>query len=247
MLNFSDEQIIVLEDEVYHRFLHRVIDHLDEYCADQCAHLPRDTKFAAARQGCDRARSFGIEEERGLILYTSLGVILGGSFDTDPCYPWARSMLGDPAYLDGAERMDDLWGVAMAYLDEIFEDDEATVSLPMLARYGEWIEARPTAIDVPAAIEILWPEKAALTAAEDLAALHRGSRELAEGYGLRGADEVARFSVMAFVLGHRFDVDPLYDWARAGLANAEEEPVMAKMEAACLTRVIESVAARQGG
>ena len=243
MLKFSDEQITLLEDEVYHTFLCRVVGHLDEYCIAAYAHLDDQAKFTVARQACDRAREHGFDEERGLILYASLGVMLGAGFDQDPALPWAANVLGDPVFLDSAERMDDLWGSAMVYLDDVFDDDEAPVPFEAFARYRTWIANDRAETDPARIATLLWPEKTEAIGRDSLEMTLAAAEDLAADYGLATAATRTRFVAMAFILGHRFDADPLYPWARRILADHTDdrapEAVMDALEAACLEETIQ--------
>lgn len=243
MLSFSDEQVTMLEDELYHRFLDRVVAHLDEHCSPIFSHLSPEQKFAVARSGCDSARKHGVEEERGLILYASLATILGCGFDTDPTLAWAGSMLADPTYLDASEQIDDLWGVAMAYLDEVFENEDAPVSFDVLDRYRRWIGSERGEDDPRAEIEALWPDKSEVTPDNDLQHLYQASISLAQDYGFTSRKTMGRFTALAFVLGHRFDIDPLYPWAKQCLTrfdyDEDEAGVMDALEQNCLALAVD--------
>lgn len=243
MLKFTDEQMTLLEDEVYHTFLHGVVGHLDEYCAAAYAHLTPQEKFAVARQACDRAREHGFDEERGLILFASLSVMLGAGFDHDPALPWAANLLGDPVFLDSAERMDDLWGAAMTYLDDVFDEDEAPLPFDVYARYKAWIGSDRTPSDPVQIAAMLWPQKVEAIGRDALDTVLAATDSLAVDYGLRAEAPRERFSAMAFILGHRFDADPLYPWARRILADDTEDrgpdAVMDALEAACLAETIQ--------
>ena len=220
MLRFDTEQMTQLEDEVFHRFVERVAAHIQEYAPELCGHRPREVLYRTARAACDHGRARGVEEERGLMLFASLSVMLGAGFDTDPCLPWVDAVLSDPAYMTPDESMQDLWEMAMSYLDDICEVEEAVVSHNALANWRDWHEA---GAEAPAGLvghlEQLWPGKAEAVGSDAMQALARSAEDDAQAYGFSTGDEIRRYAVLAWYLGHRFEQDPLHDWAGATLRD----------------------------
>lgn len=51
--------------------------------------------FAAARRFAAR---YGLQDDRGILLYALLMFLLGSGFDTDPQFPWASTILKDPEF-----------------------------------------------------------------------------------------------------------------------------------------------------
>lgn len=68
--------------------------------------------------GEESAQRYKITGQRGVTLYTILMLMLGSSFDTDPQFPWAWSVLKDGYMINKAARIDQLYKNAIAFLDE---------------------------------------------------------------------------------------------------------------------------------
>ena len=220
MLRFDTEQMTQLEDEVFHRFVERVASHIREYAPELCGHRPRTVLYRTARVACDLGRARGVEEERGLMLYASLSAMLGVGFDTDPCLPWADAVLSDPAYMVHDECMQDLWEMAMSYLDDVCEVEEAVVSHDALVSWRDWHDSGvETPPDLVGHMTQLWPAKAKAVGPDAIRALASAAEDDAQAYGFATGDEIRRYAVLAWYLGHRFEHDPLHDWAGATLRD----------------------------
>ncbi len=68
------------------------------------------------RQGYQSARSHGLTDEKGIAIYISLMLMLGGGFDKDPQYPWVEPVLKDPALTDPIKKGELLRKGALDYL-----------------------------------------------------------------------------------------------------------------------------------
>lgn len=68
------------------------------------------------RQGYQSARGYGFTDEKGIAIYISLMLMLGGEFDKDPQCPWAEVVLKDAGLVDPIKKGELLRKNALDYL-----------------------------------------------------------------------------------------------------------------------------------
>ncbi len=68
-------------------------------------------------RGVRSARIYGIETERGVILFTVLMFVLGSGFADDPLLPWASAALEDQGIANGIARTDRLYTEGVGFLN----------------------------------------------------------------------------------------------------------------------------------
>jgi hypothetical protein len=243
MIRLSAEQFVMIEDVALHRFIGRVVDELPSYVGPWVTHKPRPVLFATVQAALRLARDYDITTERDLFQYANLAVMMGARFDIDPAFPWATAILRDPSYLVGRERMDDLWNTATDYLDDVLGTESPSAPAAAFRRYLRRAEPSLNGATVPklAALDLrsLWPEKAAILPLEDAESASLAAAERAAGYGIQDVSLQLRYCRIAHLLGTYFDVDPLHDWVGDALAQKEQFEVVASLEAAFVSAVIE--------
>lgn len=102
MLVIRDEQMDVLARVVFER---RVADHVREFFPDRSADLGDDGVVAHVRAGIAKAESYGLSHPAHVGQMVDLMLLFGRDFDTDPRWPWAGSILRDPAIDHPGTRM----------------------------------------------------------------------------------------------------------------------------------------------
>jgi hypothetical protein len=96
MLHLRQEQIDALDAAYREEFVLRTSVDFRVRWTEECAELDDqelEEMIGAAR---DRAESHGIETVGDVVLFIEAWLLLGDDFDTDPAYPWADEILGDP-------------------------------------------------------------------------------------------------------------------------------------------------------
>jgi hypothetical protein len=212
------EHIQALQPVAVEGFEQRVVTHLKASFPEQMELLGREQAREIARYGLRRAERHGITADREVLLWITLMVLLGSDFDEDMQLPWAQQTLGDPAFADPIDRMDQLYDEAMAYLDGVMGAQNEhlraalarldAASLPDVARsFGE--ELRGGAIGW---LRSVWPEKSETVGADRLLQLVDHAVDRAHRYSMPGEDGVALHLGLAFFLGIGADHDPQFPW-----------------------------------
>ena len=244
MLRLTAEQFTLIGDITMHRFVERMVAELPGYVGPWIEGRSRDTLFQAANKAVELAEAHGISTERDLFQFVNLAIMLGARFDVDPALPWAGQILRDCAYLDGREKMNDLWNAATNYLDEVLGDENPSTPVAAFRRYRPNTPYRPQGqtltMDDVAQLETLWPEKTRLLTFEQITATMTMAAERAYDYGLTSAAHQWRYCRIAYLTGAVFDADPLHDWAVPALTRpASPDEVTDALETAFVTSVIE--------
>jgi hypothetical protein len=90
-------QIQAFERYVLRQFESSTRAVLRERWPERCAALGDDGLLAAIHDGIRHARRHGIASPPDVRTFIFLRFLLGDGFDSDPRYPWAALILGDPA------------------------------------------------------------------------------------------------------------------------------------------------------
>lgn len=112
-----DEQLVALRGVRQKEYERRLASHLRKYFSETCAALGERGLGDAVRYGIQRARSYGIQAERDVAKYLNLMFVFGRDFDTDPCFPWAASMLRSTDY-GPTLRINQVYSDAKARIDQ---------------------------------------------------------------------------------------------------------------------------------
>jgi hypothetical protein len=100
MLVIRKEQIEVFRQQALLEFEDRTYDRLLSIKPQECTALGEEAVRESIRAGVQKAVGYGIERAVDIGKYITVMYTLGNEFDTDPLYPWAKSILNDTA-LDG--------------------------------------------------------------------------------------------------------------------------------------------------
>ena len=117
MLTLQQEQMDVFARLEMERFEERAIAHLREHFPERMASVSAQNARELVRFCVQRARGYGIESERGIVLFASVAVALGPRFDEQPRYRWAAEALADEFIVTPTARIEELYRRAVELLD----------------------------------------------------------------------------------------------------------------------------------
>jgi hypothetical protein len=86
---------------------------------EKCEHMDENAMHGLVESGLQAASRYGIKSQRGMAVYIGLMLLLGSSFDTDPQFPWAQSILNDPSRSDESERVKKIYESAVEHLKRL--------------------------------------------------------------------------------------------------------------------------------
>lgn len=96
MLHLRQEQVDALDAAYREEFVQRTRRDFRARWTEECAELDDPGLDAMIRSARDRAEAHGIEKVGDVVIFTEAWLLLGDDFDTDPAFPWADEVLGDP-------------------------------------------------------------------------------------------------------------------------------------------------------
>ncbi len=96
MIHLRQEQIDALDAAYREEFVQRTREDFRSRWAGECAELADSDLEGMIRAARDRAEAHNIEKVGDVVIFTEAWLLLGDDFDTDPSYPWADEILGDP-------------------------------------------------------------------------------------------------------------------------------------------------------
>ena len=211
-------------------FERKLVAHLLNAWPRECRQAGGEPQIArAVKLILPRAQGHGYETERELTLYTSLTLILGFGFDTDPQLDWAGSALRNAAIADLTVRIERLYDETVEYLGAIGGKDAGLVVRAMLrvknydTTHAPVTEGEKLAEDLCGVLRQFWPEKLAFQGAAPTMAMIRDGIARARDHGLESPVGRGLFVSLQFMLGHEFDIDPLHPWAGAALTHPDDK------------------------
>lgn len=98
-------------------FYRHVLARLAEIFPQKFRHVGELNARRLIQRGVESAGSYGLTEARGAAIYTGLMFMLGAGFDKDPQFPWAATVLNDESVDHKGQKVERLYGEALAYLD----------------------------------------------------------------------------------------------------------------------------------
>lgn len=81
--------------------------------ADRYERLDSRARVSLIDEGLRRGTANGLTADKDICLFTSLLLLLGGDFESEP---WAAAILKDPAWQSPGEKMEALYSTAMRRL-----------------------------------------------------------------------------------------------------------------------------------
>jgi hypothetical protein len=219
LLTIRTEQLRVLGQTPRTSFEAELANHFFRYYPNECLRVGRDQVLKLVRSGIGRAFAHGYSKQREAGLYINLMMMLGSGFDRDPQIPWAARQLNDGAIGDSFERIQHVFQSAVKYLEDCFgpKNGEMVRTLVRLrdsslssAPQSEGLQLRADLRDL---LKFLAPRKFAVDGEDAVRELIEESFHRAIDYGMADSCGVSVFACLMFLLGARFDSDPMYPWA----------------------------------
>jgi hypothetical protein len=211
-----------------------MIDHLQQGFPKHCQILGGERLKETVSYGWERARSYGLNGENSIILYTDLIFLLGRSFDTDPQLPWAAEILAGKEAPE--DRTQTLYDQAIDYLDRVSGEHNEHIDAAQVRLANEKLEdladggASSLTEQLLLRLKRVFPQKYEYVGETSLQRMiQQGVRE-ANNYGINGRRGFAIYIGLMFMLGAGFDHNPQFSWAAEILNDKELQESDAKGE-----------------
>jgi hypothetical protein len=225
MLHIRNEQMQAFEQVALKRFKDSMVEHIKKNFPKPIELAGEQAVRETVRLGLDRSKAYGLKTEHEICLYVDLMIMLGTGFDTDPQLPWAAATLNDETVSSSVKRVEKLYDKAMEYLNRVVGQDNVfpvnalrRVRTYTIGQLEERFESDVVRSAAPLFREI-WPAKWESIGSAGLGRLIGKARELASKYEIESSSDVGIYALFMFLLGYRFDTDPMYPWTSEILAD----------------------------
>jgi hypothetical protein len=214
MLRISGHTMQAFEANAEESFKKRMAEHYRETFPWHYAMWGHEVTRRVVDHGCERARNYGFSTNREICLYLTLLPMLGGCFDEDFLFPWARQILTDPGIREPVVRINRLVAQAMEYLDLVLGPNNRYLhramvtlrrELPILP--GKRLSPDFT-MQARAFLKAIFSRKYEAHGEEAILSLIKAGIERAEVYGFVERRGQLLFIGSMFILGTHFDKDP---------------------------------------
>jgi hypothetical protein len=249
LLIVRSEQVRILGHIGRASFEAQLANHFFRHYPNECRGVGREQVLKLVRSGIDRAFVHGYTKQREVGLYINLMMILGSGFDRDPQIPWAGRQLNDGAIEDSFERIQRIFQSTIKYLEDCFGPKNGEMLRTLVRLRDSSLSSAPQSeglqlrTDLRNLLKFLAPRKFAVDGEDAVRELIEESFDRAIDYRMTQPCGVSVLACLMFLLGARFDNDPMYPWAGTilrGRTGSGEDTRASDLHAAAM-RYVESV------
>jgi hypothetical protein len=224
VLVVRDHQVAALRDAAVRRFHGELVEHLAHYAPELARILGPTRMRDVVERGVEEAAGHGFGQRGPVRFYLELMFSLGTSFSSDPCLPFAASMLQAPASGTELERADRLHAATSHYMDAVAgpNADHAMAALQGVRDRDLDAFGSALGLDADRALEELtrgYPQKAAYVGEHGLRALIADAEKACDALQVESSAGRFLLLVLMYGFGHGALTDPLYPWIAATLRD----------------------------
>lgn len=207
MDELSNIPLRVFEDEM--------VLHLAEFSPALFNVIKEDQLRVVIRFGIKQADEYGFNFRGPIRLYLELMLLFGSHFDTDPQYPWAKTILKSDA--PQMERAEQLHEKNLDYQEKVSGPDavntrKALEDLSVMARNPATFSSNDFVADIRREMNRVFPQKANYIGEDGLTALINEGDAEAQKYSFPTVRGKSLIVVLMYAFGHGCTDDPLYPW-----------------------------------
>ena len=215
MLQIRPSQKEVFRQVALGRFAAEMVAHAQEFSPKLCGVLGEEQVRAVVQRALDGGDRYKFTNRGPLRLYVELTFLYGGSFDTDPQYPWAAKILRRSG--DQMARAQELYEQVLAYQQAVsgpggMHTRRALTSLQVFLRHDPVFTADGYAMEIRRGLQRVFPEKMIYLGDDAVTGLIHESNVEARRWRLPPGTGEALLAVLKFSFGHGCTDDLLYPW-----------------------------------
>lgn len=219
-IQITNEQLKKLESYALDNYIRELLMHCDDYYP-YLREIMGEEKLCQVLKDCVvKIEQKGVTQRGPIQFYIDMMIAFGFGFETDPQYPWIQKTLERNKHLSQIERSSELYALTKDYFDQILGPQsqyffEFSGKLQQLTIQELYAYKASFVAYMHKILEDIYPQKYATIAEESITALIvQGTKKAQTSYSFTRASSVAVIILLMFFLGHEFDNDPFYDWAR---------------------------------
>jgi len=224
MITLRSQHIQAFQEVRLPDFENYMVEHLKDFSPMHSQTLGEAGIRGLIRMGIVQAKPHGFTYRGPVKFYIETMILLGCAFDTDPQYPWAGTILADPAVLDQTARADRLHAQLMEYLDATGGPHREFLMQALLRVRQMPLEALSVSSntfesEIVRRMREIHPEKVAYIGEDALRGLIRRAKAEAQKYAVATDTGVSLFIGLMFLIGHGVAGDPKFPWVANTLTN----------------------------
>lgn len=219
-IKIKDSQLKKLEPYALENYIGELLVHCDECYPHLRKTMGEEKLRLALRDGVEKAEQNGFTQRGPVQFYIDMLVSFGAGFETDPQYPWIHLSLEESKELSQIERTSKLYHLTKDYFEHIlggqsqyfFNAAEKAHKLKL-----EELEIYKTGFTsyMHKLLKEYYPQKYESSGEEAMTALiTQGEKKAEMDYGFTQARPAAIIVALMFLMGHEFDHDPFFEWAK---------------------------------
>lgn len=229
MLIVRKEQMSALEAYVLKGFEHELAEHVKRFVTKHAEAIGDDGVRQVVQLGIQRARSHGFTNRGPVRFYVEMMCMFGSDFDTDPSIPWAQGILSNDSIPTQKAKSDFLFERMKEYHEKVSGAEKQyylnaleNINKGRLEAY--FFTPGMFADDMVNVLRNIYPQKFESLGRSGFDALVAKGKSIAEQHNVTSETGLARFIVLAFIIGHGFASDPFYPWISKTLAEEMRDP-----------------------
>lgn len=225
-IQITNEQLKKLEPSVLDRYITELVTHCDEKFPYLKKTMGAENLEQVLRKGINKANEQGFTQRGPVKFYIDLLIVFGWSFETDPQYAWIIGALEKQQHLTQLDSTSLLYDHTIKYLNNISGERsqylfDAAIELDQLTLDAINLPRENYIQQVHAFLERVYPQKYHNTQSDNLTLLiKQGITKSYHEYNFVESNHVSLVVLLMFLLGHEFDYDPFYVWARSEKTNS---------------------------
>lgn len=217
MLTMRQDQVEAFRQYHLQKFENDMVAHLQKFAPKHWQAIGEQTGRQVIRLGIEQAKKYGFTNRGPVRFYIELMFLFGSYFDTDPQFPWVRSVLHDPETMDQMVRADRLFYAMREYVAQVPgpKHKHLVEALERLSRTKVEEVAKPgIPLEECAAQELraIYPQAFDYLGEPTVTRLIQHGFGLARAYGLDSARGMLLMAALTIFMGHNFPNDPLCTW-----------------------------------
>ena len=230
MISISDTQLDAIEGDLWRTRIEELAISMRRQFPSHLEPLTEAAEHSATEALVQHGMSLGFEHDDEVESWLEFSVVFGARAETDASMAWFGATVRDTAFANTTDKLDFLDNSVRLYSRDIFGDQYGSVPKEAFERWSALMARQLVSsgdAEDPATLLLkIWPEKAAACEPEDLDRFLHSARNTAADYGFNEPWAWPRFALAAFMLGHRFDIDPLYPRLKDTLAVSRYDQQM---------------------
>lgn len=237
MLTLRPEQITVFEHAQADYFRPRIIQHLKDTLPRHWQVIGESSIQQTVDQGVNTASHYGFTQRDTVRFFIELTLLLGHDFPDDPQLPWVKLALAAHARGSELDQARSLHDAAVVYLESVHGEDGSQFDAACQRLLAEPIDIATGSREkfestVLIRLDHLWPEKYQQLGEQASRELIKRGLKASAKQGIKLESGAFLQICLMFLLGHRFEDNPNYPWAKTATEGDPIERVAQRHQAA---------------